>query len=745
MQGLLGVFQRNPFTGELTYVGGLRDGIDGAEGLNRVDAIAASPGGRHLYTVSSRGLGVFARDAPSGLVSFVALLDAFQVRGGAALIVSPDGNNVYVANPTRGSLVNLSRDASAGSVDVLEELSGLNGATDVEVSRDSHFVYVASAQDDAIASFSRDAATGTLTALPIITGAANGLTSVASIALSPDDRHLYAASSDGQAVFSRDAQTGALNFERLTPAGTGGVPLGPAHVTVSPDGTGAFVIGSQEDTLAHFVRDGSNALPQAHNVFVAAGTALLARDFGNVAPQVAVVATDPDAAEVNLDPGSFTISHDGPTHAELTVHYTVSGTATGGDDYDDAPFTSTAVIPADASSTTINLTPINDDDAELDETVVVSISADAGYEINPANQSATVTIVSEDLPSLTISDVSRIEADGGLTAFDFTVSLSLKSPVPVSVDFATRNSTALAGSDYQATNGTLTIAPNTLSDTITVQLVGDGAAELDEHFFIDLDNPSSVVILDNEARGTVLNEDFPTLSISDATMNEGDSGLPEMDFTVTLSQTSPFPVSVAFVTRNGSAIAGNDYRAANGTLVVPANAPTGTIKVQLMGDLDSEFHETFFVDLSNASQATIVDSTVLGTIRNDDRPVITILATDPDAAEVGLDPGSFTVFRTGSNDTALEVFFAVGGKAERGDDYQTLGTIVSIPAGASSASIRLDPLDDQAVEPNETVTTTLAPDSSYVVGDPSAATVNIASEDVRIQIASFGGPDGTTE
>ena len=75
-------------------------------------------------------------------------------------------------------------------------------------------------------------------------------------------------------------------------------------------------------------------------------------------------------------------------------------------------------------------------------------------------------------------------------------------------------------------------------------------------------------------------------------------------------------------------------------------------------------------------------------------PAVTVLASDPYAAEANLDPGAFTVTRTGSTATALTVSYTVGGSATNGVDYQTLSGTVLIPAGEASATITVLPIDD---------------------------------------------------
>jgi hypothetical protein len=110
-------------------------------------------------------------------------------------------------------------------------------------------------------------------------------------------------------------------------------------------------------------------------------------------------------------------------------------------------------------------------------------------------------------------------------------------------------------------------------------------------------------------------------------------------------------------------------------------------------------------------------------------PSVTIKATDSSAAEEGLDTGTFTVTRTGQTGDPLTVVYNVGGSADSGDDYEPLSGSVTIPIGASSAEIRINPVDDMLVENDETVILTLLSNAAYVVGSADHAAVSIADNE----------------
>src|SRR5207253_10021266 len=115
----------------------------------------------------------------------------------------------------------------------------------------------------------------------------------------------------------------------------------------------------------------------------------------------------------------------------------------------------------------------------------------------------------------------------------------------------------------------------------------------------------------------------PSIAIGDVTITEGNTGTRAAVFTVTLSAAASQPVTVAYATANGTATAGSDYTAASGTLTIPAGQTTGAITVPVKGDRIAEPNETYFVNLSRATNATIADGQGTGTI-TDDEPRIGI-------------------------------------------------------------------------------------------------------------------------
>jgi uncharacterized repeat protein (TIGR03806 family) len=123
---------------------------------------------------------------------------------------------------------------------------------------------------------------------------------------------------------------------------------------------------------------------------------------------------------------------------------------------------------------------------------------------------------------------------------------------------------------------------------------------------------------------------LPTLSIGDAVVLEGNSGVAALDFNVTISPGSTTAVSVSYATSDNSAMAGSDYTASNGMLTIAAGSTAATISISVLGDTDAEPDESLTVTLAGATGASIADGTAIGTIRNDDAASLFGLDTRPD-------------------------------------------------------------------------------------------------------------------
>ena len=110
-------------------------------------------------------------------------------------------------------------------------------------------------------------------------------------------------------------------------------------------------------------------------------------------------------------------------------------------------------------------------------------------------------------------------------------------------------------------------------------------------------------------------------------------------------------------------------------------------------------------------------------------PTITVAATDATATESGPTSATFIATRTGSTTGSLSVSFAMCGTAINVSDYNLSSGSFFFSAGATTAIVTLTPIQDSAIEGDETATLTLTANPNHIVGSPSSATATITSDD----------------
>jgi CSLREA domain-containing protein len=314
-------------------------------------------------------------------------------------------------------------------------------------------------------------------------------------------------------------------------------------------------------------------------------------------------------------------------------------------------------------------------------------------------------------PTLAIGDVALAEGDAGTTNFVFTVTLSNAqgSCAPVTVNYATASGTATVGTDYASTSGTLTFNTphnsNTLTQTITVAVVGDMTVEGNETFFVNLSNPTGASISDAQGQGTINNDDVALINITDTTVTEGDSGTVNATFTVSLTKPSASAITVQYQTANNSATAPSDFTAlALSTLTFNAGEQSKQITVVVNGDMTVEGNDIFHVNLSNASGATINDAQGQGTITNDDSTTVSISDATVTEGNSGTVNANSNVTLTKASAEQITVSYATANNtATTGDnDFAAASGTVTFAPGETSKPVAVTVNGDAKVEANET-------------------------------------------
>ncbi|HUE89433.1 MAG TPA: CARDB domain-containing protein [Vicinamibacterales bacterium] len=345
----------------------------------------------------------------------------------------------------------------------------------------------------------------------------------------------------------------------------------------------------------------------------------------NPANQVTVTASTAQAAEAGPTNGVFTISRTGTTTAPLAVLYTVTGTAAASSDY--VALSGAVTIEAGSSIATVTVTPIDDVISESDETVVLTIAVDTAYSIGSPS-SATVTIVSDDLPpDLIVASISA-PATGGADA-DIVVTDATKNqgtgPSPGSttgfflstnwildaadVFLGSRQVPPLAAGATDTQSTTLHIPPSTAAGSYYVLAKADSQDAVPEGKETNNIRASGVVRIGPDLVVSALSAPASaaagsTISVSNTAKNQGggsaDASTTRFYLSVNLALDS---LDVGLGNRPVPPLAAGASDTASTSLVIPAGTPTGTYYVVAQADMGNAVPETMETNNTRASWA----------------------------------------------------------------------------------------------------------------------------------------------
>jgi CSLREA domain-containing protein len=417
---------------------------------------------------------------------------------------------------------------------------------------------------------------------------------------------------------------------------------------------------------------------------------------------------------------------------DVTAHYATGDGTTSEGDY--VPTTGTLTIPANQMSATIRVPVLGDVLDEADEYFGVRLSQPTNGLLSDSQ--GICTILDDDTTPLSVGDVSIREGDSGTTTANFTITLAAPNPQTVTVKYCTLDGRAKAGSDYEAVAATtLTFAPGETSKQVPIIINGDRLYENDETFSLQIFEATGATIGDERGVGTILDDDAQ-VRVTNASVVEGNTANPMMIFSITLSAPCSLPITVSYATADNSAKArvgesGGDYLARSGTLTFAPSETSKTVNVPILAERIYENDETFFVNLSNAANASIVRAQGVGTIVNDDAlPVVTINGNRILEGNSGTARLVFNLALSSLSEVPCRVQWATqDGTATAGSDYVGVsGAFVNFAPGTRNAQIVVALQGDTQVEANETFKVLLSNPLNCTIGT-SEATGTVVNDD----------------
>ncbi len=360
------------------------------------------------------------------------------------------------------------------------------------------------------------------------------------------------------------------------------------------------------------------------------------------------------------------------------------------------------------------------------------------------------------VPTVSVGSASMAEGSGTDPVVNLPVTLSSAYGGTVTVNYATADGSgptgAVAPNDYTSASGTVTFLAGETSKTVPLTIRGNLSPtqfdEKDETFTVALSSPTNATIGTSPGTVTILNDDTPTVSVAAGTIStvEGNSGSHVVQVPVSLTNPSAFPITVAYTTANGGAVAPGDYATSAGTLTIPAGQTSANISVTINGDVLDEPNENLSVTISSPGGGGSVPP-ILGNasrtiqITNDDTPTISVSNTVIDTVEgnTGTHPVLVTVSLSNPSVTAITVGASTTpGSAVSPSDFVTSSGTVTIPAGQTTGTFTATVKGDTVLEDYEFFNVVLAGP-----GGGATATPILGNATEKIQILNDEKPSLT--
>jgi hypothetical protein len=541
------------------------------------------------------------------------------------------------------------------------------------------------------------------------------------------------------------------------------------YTSISPAQTLTFEPGQLSKTFQVAIADDSDAEPTENVDLVLSNPVNLT---GGAAPQIGpngpaqLTINDDDVSMFNFSASAYFVQENDPAgHATITVNRAGATNVSASVDYSTSDGTATVAssdytgaagtlnFAAGETTKTFDVNVSNDGTSEANETVNLTLTSGV-----TTVDTSVLSIVDNDNPKASVQlsspsyDVN--ETDGTATV---TVTLSHAVDADVTVDYATADETAQAGSDYIDTHGTLTFTGNVnnggpgtgeTSKTIQIPIAQDPDAEDPEALTLTLSNPlpGASSILGAPATATVTIADDDPAGLIDFKSVHYDVNETDGQATVTVERFDGVggAVSVDYETSDGSASTGSDYSPTSGTLNWAAgDSADKTFTVPVSWDGRAEGTESISLELTNPGGGSELGPNTAAVLRIGDDGASGPLALSSYAYSVGEADAMVTITVTrsgGSLGGPVMVDYATSdGTATAGVDYAAASGTLAFGPGEASKTVTVPVTSDSAHEGDETFQVALSNASGGAnIGSPAGATVTVTNDD-----AAPAGP-GTT-
>ncbi|MCZ8222733.1 MAG: hypothetical protein O9324_01905, partial [Microcystis sp. LE19-84.1B] len=464
--------------------------------------------------------------------------------------------------------------------------------------------------------------------------------------------------------------------------------------------------------------------------------------------------TDDLAGVLSFTAAAFSVNENGTAVNAVTLQRTngsegtvsvnvllSNGTAVFPDDYNSLAVP--VVFAPGETSKTVTLPIVNDSDFEGNETLNLTLSSPTGGATLGTQTTATLTIIDNDLPtvSLAVSPASVTEDGTSNLVYTFTRTGNTANPLTVSFNVggnATFNNdyTQNGAASFNSTSGTITFAAGLDTATLTIDPTADTIFEQDETVSLTLVSSANYNRgTTNTVTSTIINDDVNAgvLSFSNSQFSVNEDGTVVNAVTINRTGNTTGAVSVTINLTNGTATAPSDY---NNTAITVnfANGETSkTVTIPIVNDSQFEADETVNLTLSNPTGGATLgtQTTAVLTIINDDLPqrgIISLNNSNYTANENGT--ANITLTRINGSDGEVSVILTPSnGSAIAPDDYTNTPITVTFANGETSKTVTIPIVSDNEFEFYETVNLTLTnPTGGATLGNQSTGKLIISPD-----------------
>lgn len=293
----------------------------------------------------------------------------------------------------------------------------------------------------------------------------------------------------------------------------------------------------------------------------------------------------------------------------------------------------------------------------------------------------------------------------GTNYLQFTVKACPAPDEPVFMRYAITNGTAVPGVHYEAVTGTLMFTRFSATQSVSVPVFGRPAYFPSKTVNLFLETTNQILASTLSATASINSSlPAPRISISDASVIEGNTGTSHLDFTISLTAPVDDPLNVALQFADLTASYGVDYLRSVTNIVIPAGSTSEVVSLPVLPNTSRELDKQFRITVAATPFLQTNKGFAFGTILNDDtvpelRPALSVFAYEGFSTATS----TFPVRLSAPVEQAVTVEYATAnGSARAGQDFAAITGRLTFPPGVTTQWVQVAIFSDAVVESNET-------------------------------------------